>query len=336
MTSQIIDRKFIGLVSGRLKNITYKGSGSVVASFTHSCERANKRRAHFLTYKGSTFCKCFNCGASLSLSQFLKDTDQVLYKEYCMENFKDGVWETTEPQPAVFVEPKHIKPEFDRFDGLVPYEGLISTHPAIEYVVRRMIPKERYDEFFLAPKFYKWASKFDSVFFKFEKDAPRLIIPYYGLLNSNLLGFSCRAFGKETPKYIHLRVDEENEFIYGLSRLDLRKPILVVEGQIDSMLLDNAIAIGRASYVSDFLVKHKADVTIVPDNDFRRNFHVCNQLKKAILSGYTICILPSHWPKDINDMIKTGISKNEIQEYIKNNRKSGQSALLELALEKRC
>jgi hypothetical protein len=340
MTSNLIDRKFIGLVSGRLKNITYKGSSSVLASFTHSCERANKRRGHFLSYKGTTFFRCFNCGSSLSLSQFLKDTDQTLYREYCLENFREGVWESREPEHSILddsTEPEKIAPErSDYFDTLIPYSSLRDNHPALSYVTSRGIPRERYLEFFLAPNFFKWASNFDPVFSRFEKSVPRLVIPYYGSLNSNLLGFSCRAFGKELPKYIHLRVDKTNEFIYGLSRLDMSKPILVTEGPLDSTFLSNCIAMGGASFKSEFISSHKENVIIIPDNDFRRNLHVFNQLRAAVDAGNKICLLPSHWPKDINDCIKKGISSDSIHNYISENTKFGLAAKLELALEKKC
>jgi len=335
----IIDRKFIGLVSSRLRNLVYKNTASVVASFSHTCERSdsNKKRGHFLTYKNVTLLKCFNCGESLPLSKFIQDIDPGLYKEYCLENFKAGVWESKEEYRPVLVEPVAVieKPKLNYLDGLVSYIELDQNNPAVKYIIDRGIPKHRYIQFFLAPKFYKWASRIDPIFAKFKRDVPRLIIPYYDL-NNNLLGFSCRAFGKEQPKYIHLRTDDTKEFIYGLNHIDIKAPIFVVEGQIDSMFLNNCVGIGRASYKSAFLEAHKEQVIIIPDNDFRRNPHVLLQLKKAVINGYTICLLPDHWKKDINEIVQSGISSNDIEQYILSNKKSGAGALLSLALERRC
>ena len=283
--------------------------------------------------------RCFNCGESLSLAKFLQGTDGLLYKEYCLENFKEGIWESSDKVPEVQIPiPQKTSPspvKINYLESLIPYKSLLSNHPAMLYVKSRGIPENRYLEFFISPKFYAWASKIDPIFLKFKTDVPRLVIPYYGL-NNDLLGFSCRAFGKEIPKYIHLRVNREKEFIYGLNHINTEKPILVVEGQIDSMFLDNCLAIGRASYKSVFLETHKDKIIIIPDNDFRRNPNVCSQLKKAIEEGYNVCILPEYWKKDINEIIKSGISSLEIEKYVLSNKKNGASALLELALERKC
>ena len=34
--------------------------------------------------------RCHNCGASMTLSNFLKEIDTVLHKQYIFERFKDG------------------------------------------------------------------------------------------------------------------------------------------------------------------------------------------------------------------------------------------------------
>jgi hypothetical protein len=114
------------------------------------------------------------------------------------------------------------------------------------------------------------------------------------------------------------------------------KPFIALEGQIDSMFLKNAMAVGNANYGAKFLADHKDNAIIVPDNDFRRNPSVCKQLRKAIESGFKVCMLPSTWKKDVNDIVKSGVSSQEIEDYIFNNVKQGPSALMEFVLEKRC
>jgi hypothetical protein len=102
------------------------------------------------------------------------------------------------------------------------------------------------------------------------------------------------------------------------------------------LFLDNAVAVGNANYSSEFLEKNKENVVIIPDNDFRRNPQVCAQLKKAIQAGFAICILPDHWKKDVNAIIQSGVTKQEIQNYIQTNTKRGLAATLEFTLEKKC
>lgn len=337
MNTFIIDRKYIGFLSGRLRNFQNKGNGT--STFTHSCERSDsrKRRGYMISGKTGMIMKCHNCGQCLSLGNFLKNEDPTLAKEYRLECFKEGIYgdykEETKTVPAP--PPVLIERASTEFIGLQSFTEIPPSNPAYRYLTRRMIPTKKIEGLYIARQFYKWASQFEPIFKKFPVDHPRLVIPYYDV-EKKLLGFVCRAFGKEAPKYIQLRLDKEKEFIFGTDTVDSNKKFIALEGQIDSMFLDNAIAVGNANYGARFLEKHKDNAIIVPDNDWRRNPQVCAQLKKAIDNDFAVCLLPSHWKKDINDIVKSGIDKDEIQTYIFNHTKRGASALLEYTLEKRC
>ncbi len=335
MNTLHIDLKFVSLISNRLRNWLFKGNGK--SSFSHHCERqdSHKRRAYFLPFKGRIIMKCHNCGASTSLGKFIKEIDPTLYSEYRLEVFKET---TTSTSYTTYKSPVIEQRQSDSIiglDGLISYSKLAKSNPARLYLEKRKLPEDKINLFYLAPKFFKWASNYDDTFKKFKEDHPRLILPVYNAEKS-IIGFSCRAFGKEQPKYIQLRVDKTAEYIYGLDTVDMSKPIIAVEGQIDSLFLDNSIAVGSANYNLDFIMNND-NVIIVPDNDFRRNIQVCNQLKSAVKKGKTISLLPSHFKKDINDIIKKdNVTKEELMDYILSHRKSGAEALLEIALEKKC
>jgi len=336
MSLTIIDRKYIGFISNRLRNFQNKGNG--LSSFTHDCERADsrKRRGYFLDGKDGMIMKCHHCGECMGLGRFLKEFDPSLAREYRLECFREGIYgERKTIEEVIADEPKEERNQSADFAGLISYKDIPETHPAMRYLLRRQIPTKKIHELYLVPKFYHWAKNFEKVFEKFPVDHPRLVIPYYGEHNE-LLGFSCRCFGKEEPKYIQLRLDKEKEFLYGLNTVDTTKKFIVLEGQIDSFFLDNAIAVGNANYSAKFLFGHKDNAIIVPDNDFRRNPNVCDQLKKAIDHGFNVCMLPESWKKDVNENIKNGMTKDEMQTYIFNNYKNGAAAVLEYTLEKRC
>lgn len=343
MSHLFIDKKYLGFISNRLRNVQYKGTRGAIMSFSHSCERSDsrKQRGYFLEYKQSLIFKCHHCGQSMSFGKFLEEQDQTLAKEYRIELFKEGVF--GDYKPPVTEERKPVQPTLDPeeedvpdfFSSLVNYTELKVNHPAIAYLEKRKIPLERYNRFYFCADFYQWASLIDERFKQFKTKVPRLVIPYWGK-NKELLGFVCRAFGKEVPKYIQLRLDKDNEFIYGLDEIDEQRSIIAVEGQIDSLFLDNSIAVGNASYSSDYLRSIKDRVIIVPDNDFRRNLLVCNQLKKAINAGFSVSILPDRWKKDINAIVQSGIDAKTVMETIYANAKSGPAAILELTLEKKC
>ena len=91
---------------------------------------------------------------------------------------------------------------------------------------------------------------------------PRLIIPFYDI-DGKVFAFQGRAFGKEQPKYLTIKLDENKQKVYGLDTVNLQEHIHIVEGPIDSMFLKNCLAAAGA----DLTLKVKPDsVTYIFDN----------------------------------------------------------------------
>ena len=115
---------------------------------------------------------------------------------------------------------------------------------------------------------------------------------------------------------------------YGLDKVDLSRSIYVVEGPIDSMFLDNSIAtadanLSFASEVSDNLV-------LVNDNE-PRNREIVRQIGDNIKKGFKVVIWPDTLvEKDINDMILSGLTKEQITTIIDEHTYSGLRAEFEL------
>ena len=89
----IIDSKYIGLVSSRLEK--FKRVKADLYNFRcpicgDSKKHKNKARGYFYQVKTNTNFKCHNCGASSSLNNFLKQIDTTLHKQYVLEKFKEG------------------------------------------------------------------------------------------------------------------------------------------------------------------------------------------------------------------------------------------------------
>jgi molybdate-binding protein len=105
----------------------------------------------------------------------------------------------------------------------------------------------------------------------------------------------------------------------------------VVEGPIDSFFLDNCIAVAGA----DFMKLPKENTTIIFDNE-RRNSEVLKQIGKTIDEGYRVVLWPDDIKeKDINDMILSGKTKNEIQTIIEKNAYQGNMAKIRLTTWRR-
>tara|TARA_B100000212_G_scaffold304661_1_gene252178 strand:- start:204 stop:692 length:489 start_codon:yes stop_codon:yes gene_type:complete len=151
-------------------------------------------------------------------------------------------------------------------------------------------------------------------------DHPRVVLPFFGV-DSKMFAFQGRAFGKEEPRYITIKLDENKRRIFGLDKVDINRKVYVVEGPIDSLFLPNCIAVAGA----DLNMSLKNAVYIF-DNE-PRNKQIVDKMQQLIFLNKNICIFPKSLKhKDINDMIMADMSQVEIQTIIDNNTFSKLSA----------
>ncbi len=320
--SSYIDTKFLNLLSNRLTNFSQKKPGLWNFRCPHcgdSQKSKSKSRGFVYEKKNNLFFKCHNCGMGQSLGNFIRFLDGSLHKEYVLERYKDS-----KPVSVPDFKMKPVKfEENSALKKLVRYDRLDKTHPAYEFITRRKIPEEHLDKLFFCPKFYKWVNGIIPKKLPTKNDHPRVIIPFYDR-SGKFFAFQGRAFGQEQPKYVTIKLDDSKEKIYGLDRLDLNKPVNIVEGPIDSLFLDNCIAMAGA----DISLKIPSDqCTMIFDNE-PRNEQIVNRMINAVHKNYKVVIFPESLKyKDINDMV---IHKNEVGDVSKliyNNRQNGLAAL---------
>ena len=137
-----------------------------------------------------------------------------------------------------------------------------------------------------------------------------------------------RAFGKEVPKYLTIKFDDKPK-IFGLDRVDFTRRFYVVEGPIDSMFVNNCLAVAGA----DFRYIPPGDNTIVLDNE-PRSREIIKLMERLIHQEHELVIWPDTiTQKDVNDMVLAGVQ--DIQKLIDNNTYSGVEARMKLATWKR-
>ena len=155
-----------------------------------------------------------------------------------------------------------------------------------------------------------------------------MIIPFYDRHNQ-LVAVSGRALetSDKTLRYVTLRTnDSDDKLIYGLDRVDLDKPVKIVEGPIDSMFLSNCVASGDANLTIVAKDIDCAKKILIFDNE-PRNKEIVKMMQDAIKSGYNIVIWPDTIKsKDINEMVMSGISVDEIESIISRNNFTGLEA----------
>lgn len=109
--------------------------------------------------------------------------------------------------------------------------------------------------------------------------------------------------------------------IYGLEKIDSKKPIYIVEGPFDSTFIKNSVAMCGSDI--DIRSFGWSDYIWVFDNE-PRNREIVNRISKTINRGEKVIIWPRNIKhKDINDMILSGLN---VQDVIESNTYEGLTA----------
>lgn len=276
---------------------------------------------------------CFNCGASMGFSRFLKRQDPMLYDEYQMERYKanQDLKAPVKPKaPAPVVEQKRLN-----FTGMERISDLDDEHPAVKYLSKRRIDNKHFNRLYFVLRFKQFESAWrnDKPSANVPGEHPRLIIPFFDK-QGNITRLSARAFGNEEPKYIYMKIKDDASRVFGLDTVDNSRMVYVLEGPLDSLFFDNAIAVGSADLVVSELSNFK-DYTLIPDNQ-PRNVEVCKRIKKMVDGGHKVCLWNEYWGKDINDIIKNGKTMSQVMDLIHSSTVSGIEAKLKFSSWVKC
>ena len=337
-----VDVKYANMLAPRMRN--FKRKNEYLWNFSCAVcgdSQKNKLKARGFIYKVKTglFVKCHNCGYSTNIGNLIKYVDPEMYQEYVLENYKEGGAPRSAHKSTDVAIPTIIKaPEltYSILDTIKRLDTLAIDHPAVKYLLKRQLPSKLLHLFYFAPKFKKYVNTVIPGKFKIENEEhPRLIIPYFNR-HGKCFAFQGRAFGKEDPKYYTIKVDDTEEKIYGLDRVNYAKRIYIVEGPIDSLFIPNAIAVSGSSFNSPTIEALKTNATVVYDNE-PRSVDLTKLIKKTIDQGFSVCLWPeSIQEKDINDMILAGHTPEQIMDIIDANTYSGAEAQLRFATWRKC
>jgi len=314
-----IDRTFLLRMSPKLSRFTQKKPDL----YNFRCplcgdSQKNKTKARGFVFrkKDDYFYMCHNCGASTTFYNLLKSVDESLLKEYQLERYKDGTNNANTPRPD-FSEAKE-KPIFKEKIQIQSIDSLPEAHFAKNYVQQRKIPKVFHSQLYFAPDFSTFIQNLGIEKESLQKNDQRLVIPFFDE-NKNLVAIQGRALGESKLRYITIKLHDGNHKVFGLDRIDQDKKVYVVEGPIDSMFLDNAVATADANLESIVNILDRNKVVLIFDNE-PRNKQIVQKLEHAIDNHFSVVIWPEYMEeKDINDMVLNGFSPDEIQDIISKN-----------------
>lgn len=337
------DTKYVRLISSRLRNFKQKKEGL----FNFSCpfcgdskKNLTKARGYAFAKGSDLFYRCHNCGISTNVGNLIKHVDQFLHKEYVLERYKSGKTNNAGVANSIL---QISAPKFDVVEKRKVFEHaewvnrLPRGHFCLDYVEKRKIPVEHHDKLLFTSHYKKFI---DALVPNHEKelvDDARLVIPFYDEYN-DLVAVSGRALetGDKNLRYVTIRTnDSQQKLVYGLERLDKNKNIFLVEGPIDSLFLNNSLASGDANLSLTAKELSIDKMTLVFDNE-PRNKEIVNMMQTAIKLGHDIVIWPANVKgKDINEMVLSGISPDEIEQIISSNTFKGLRAQMNFNMWKK-
>lgn len=330
--STYIDKKYIDLVAVQLRNFKWKKATLANCSCPICGDSSkNKRRARgfFFQKKGDFFYMCHNCGFSSTLYNFLTQVSPSYAKEYSLERWKSG-----ETGHSNYAKPEVVipAPVFNTTGELRKISELPSDHPASLFCRKRKIPKDKWNRLYYTDDFSKFALGLDDSL-DLRKREERIVIPFFDK-NGNILGAQGRLLevkSNQDIRYMTIKADKSIDRLwYGIGECDASKRVYVVEGPLDSLFLPNAVAMVGASNLRLHPKIEGSDVVVVLDNE-PRNEEIVHLMERFIDIGMAICIWKDDiHEKDINDMVLSGRTPEEVTNIIDGCVCRGMEAKLKL------
>lgn len=311
-----------------------------------SKKKKTKRRGYFFIgqdkngkQNGYAY-KCWNCGITVSLYDFLEFKNPSLHREMKFEYIKkmkrEEEFEFRHESPKNVVKPEKPKTLPYRPDLMLQYPTIFelpTDHRARVYAEKtRMLPKESLMRIYYVEDFPGLVSELDP-----DKDLsgsiPRIVFPLY-TRDKELFGVSARCIGSESElRYITIkRPDSKHIKVYGLERYNPDKIGFCLEGALDSEFLVNAVSLTGASRLKRGSYPFNPDTTIMVYDNEPRNRDIIKYMKQSLNNGLSVCVWGKDYPyKDVNEGIQGGWTSEMISNYIVENSFKGLQGLARMA-----
>jgi hypothetical protein len=267
-----------------------------------------KKRGYILKNKDPWVYYCHNCGTSTTALKWMKEYFPVNYKNFMIDNMR----QKKDVSSNVIFKSYRKHKDRDESVDVKYFKKMIKFSDCVEYCENRKIPKDVYN---------KWYYAIGGVF------KGRIIIPF--LNDSNrIYYYQGRKFNNEYGVKYLSRFGNHDVTIYNYYNVDTTKHVIILEGPIDAIFVENSIALTGLK-VSDTLVNDIPKKVFLLDNDISGNKKSLKLLSKGSnvfvwdkFLKYYKCSLEI---KDVNDFIlqnKSGILKltyDIIKPFITNN-----------------
>jgi len=202
-----------------------------------------KKRGYLLFHNNRWSFKCHNCSISMSAENWLKRYFPIQYKQYIIELLQN---KQNDNKPILApanlpVKEKKIDEEQLAVSSFVPVlNGKTDIfEKAKNFCIDRKIPEDVWKKWFVSTK---------------GKYGGRLIIPFYDK-EGKIYHYQGRTLCGQEPKYLNRVGNEKIESIYNKYVVDCYLPIIVQEGPINALFVENSIATCGLSFSDDFITE---------------------------------------------------------------------------------
>tara|TARA_Y100000593_G_C4281100_1_gene322809 strand:- start:428 stop:1459 length:1032 start_codon:yes stop_codon:yes gene_type:complete len=339
-----IDVKYANILSVQLEHYTVKNQNPYLSNFRcplcgDSQKSKKKARGYFYTKTSSLFYRCHNCNAGTTLGNIIKTVNASLYNDYKLERYKEGFDVGNAAKPHSKIEFQNFTPQFEEKSPLdrlfEKVDTLNDSNIFAKYLKNRKIPRSKWGSIYYTYETHKLIELCPEYSSIVEFDEPRIIFPFY-TKDKRLIGVTARdVSSKSNLRYLTLRIDKVEPMIYNIENIDTSKQIYCTEGPIDSLFLDNAVAVGSSDLGRIRSLLPKSNTTLIFDNQ-PRNVSIGSIMRRVMEDGWSMVIWPDTVKeKDINEMA-LNMSIDQIKELINKNSHSGLKARFKINAWSKC
>lgn len=294
----------------KILNENVSGTDNDLYCKCHICgdsKKKNKKRLHLFNKNSDTdSIHCFNCGYSSSAFNYFKEFHPDIFTQYKRELRESiGVFNNTTLEDLVDIKKK----ETLSIESFNKYFKTITSKES-DFLYSRGFK----DSDIELMKIRQGKSEVD-LFGKKLNLENFIVIP---LINSKneVFGFQARSILNKTFFTI---VSKGYKCVWGENHLNYSMPIYLFESIFDAVSsgVENSLAVlgigsGKALY------ENFQNFILCPDNQYKdeTSLRVSKELSK---SGYKVMLWKNVDCKDFNDLLRKGIPKEKIKEYILKN-----------------
>lgn len=286
--------------------------------------------------------KCHNCGANRTFVWLLKYLNPDLHREYKLEYIKEMGFSKKRPAPVK--NPVRRRKQTGQSTGqsddvklpkllknLECVADLPTGHLVRKYVANRKIPKATWKRLYWAEQMKDVADMIPGYEETYFDAHPRLLLPF--IANDGVLShIQGRGIGdkvKPGSRYYTLECEIGYPKVFGVDQLDESKTKYVVEGPIDSLFIDNCAGMGGSDMPWDVFTP---DTTVFVFDNEPRSPIITKKMLDAVKRGFGVCVWSNIISqKDINDIVKSGRSKDWLTDYITNHTYRGMKAKMAIS-----